>query len=141
MLRSCLVLTIQATVLLGQTSGSSTVQATGTASISVSPDQAQFTAGVITQGSTAQDAAQQNATQTTAMLTALKSVLGASGTVQTVGYSVSPRYNNSQTPTVIGYTASNTVQVMTINLNLVGTLIDAATQAGANNVSGIIFGL
>ena len=75
------------------------------------------------------------------MLAALKAVLGTSGTVQTVGYSVSPRYNNSQTPTIIGYTASNTVQVTTINLNLVGPLIDAANQAGANNVSGISFSL
>jgi len=120
---------------------SGTVQANGTATISVVPDQAQFTAGVITQASTAQDAAQQNATQTAAMLTALKSVLGNNGTVQTVGYSVSPRYNNSQPPTVTGYTASNTVQVTTINLNLVGPLIDAANGAGANNISGISFSL
>jgi uncharacterized protein len=129
------------TMLLAQTPPSGTVQATGTATISVPPDQAHFTAGVVTQASTAQDAAQQNATQTAAMLNAIKSVLGNTGTVQTVGYSVSPRYSNSQPPTVIGYTASNTVQVTTINLNLVGPLIDAANQAGANNVSGLSFSL
>src|SRR6185436_7816764 len=117
MLRFCSMFILPAILLLAQTQGSGTVQATGTASISVAPDQAQFTAGVVTQGATAQDAAQQNATQAAAMLTALKGVLGTGGTVQTVGYSVSPRYNNSQTPTVIGYTASNTVQVTTINLN------------------------
>src|ERR1044071_1316393 len=140
MLRFYLILTITTIAVQAQIQAPASVQATGTAIMSVAPDQAQFTAGVITQGTTAQDAAQQNATQTAAMLTALKGVLGTNGTVQTVGYSVSPRYNNSQPPSVIGYTASNTVQVTTINLNLVGPLIDAANQAGANNVSGISFG-
>jgi len=127
--------------LLVQAQTVASVQATGHATISVAPDQAQLTAGVITQAATAQDAAQQNATQTTVMLNALKSVLGSNGTVQTVGYSVSPRYSNANPPAIIGYVASNTVQVTTINLNLVGPLIDAANQAGANNISGISFSL
>jgi uncharacterized protein YggE len=139
--RLCSLLILIAMVLQAQTQGAGTVQASGTATISVAPDQAQLTAGVITQAATAQDAAQQNATQTAAMLAAIKSVLGSNGTVQTVGYSVTPRYSNSQPPSVIGYTASNTVQVTTINLNLVGPLIDAANGAGANNVSGISFSL
>jgi len=139
--RLCSSLILIAMVLQAQTQGAGTVQASGTATISVAPDQAQLTAGVITQAATAQDAAQQNATQTAAMLAAIKSVLGTNGTVQTVGYSVMPRYSNSQPPSVIGYTASNTVQVTTINLNLVGPLIDAANAAGANNVSGISFSL
>jgi uncharacterized protein YggE len=117
------------------------VQATGSATVYVAPDQAQLTAGVITQAATAQAAAEQNATSTTAMLNALKAVLGVNGTIQTVGYSISPRYNNTNPPTITGYTASNTVQIVTVNLNLVGPLIDAANQAGANNVSGISFGL
>src|ERR1044072_2135579 len=100
--RLCSLLILIAMVLQAQTQGAGTVQASGTATISVAPDQAQLTAGVITQAATAQDAAQQNATQTAAMLAAIKSVLGSNGTVQTVGYSVSPRYNNSQPPTVTG---------------------------------------
>src|ERR1041385_7723912 len=141
MLRLCFMLLLTSAILPAQTQTSGTIQATGDATINVAPDQAQLTVGVITQGATAQDAAQQNATQTAAMLSALKNVLGTGGTVQTIGYSVSPRYSNGPTPTVIGYTASNTVQVTTINLSLVGTLIDAANQAGANNVSGISFSL
>jgi len=71
-------------------------------------------------------------------------VLGTSGTVQTVYYSLSPRYSNpstNQPPVIIGYTATNTVQVVTTNLNLVGPLIDAANQAGGNNIGGPNFGL
>jgi uncharacterized protein len=105
------------------------VQATGSATVYVAPDQAQLTAGVITQAATAQAAAEQNATSTTAMLNALKAVLGVNGTIQTVGYSISPRYSNANPPVITGYTASNTVQITTVNLNLVGPLIDAANQA------------
>src|SRR5262249_50664991 len=56
-------------------------------------------------------------------------------------YSVTPRYTGSQTPTLVGFTASNTVQVTTFNLSNIGSLIDTATQAGANNVGGVSFGL
>jgi uncharacterized protein YggE len=127
-------------VLLAQTAPGS-VQASGTATISVNPDQAQLSVGVVTQGSTAQEAGQLNASQSTTMQSALKAVLGLNGTIQTVGYSIYPRYSNGNTPTIIGYTASNTVQVTTNNLGNVGALIDAANQAGANNVSGVTFGL
>jgi hypothetical protein len=131
---------IAGAVLPAQTTPGS-VQATGTATINVTPDQAQLSVGVVTQGATAQEAGTLNATQSTAVQNALKLVLGLSGTVQTTGYSVYPRYNNGNTPVIIGYTASNTVQVTTTNLAIVGNLIDTANQAGANNVSGVTFGL
>jgi uncharacterized protein len=118
------------------------IQAYGSASISVVPDQASLTMGVVTQGSTAQEAAQQNAVQTTAMIAALNAAVGKSGTVQTVAYSVTPRYAaSSGTNTLIGYTATNTVQVVTTNLTLIGPIIDAGYQAGGNSISGVSFGL
>lgn len=134
-----LLLPVAAVVAQAQTPG--TVQASGSATINVNPDQAHLTVGVVTQASTAQDAASQNATQTTAMLAALTSVLGNRGMVQTIAYSVSPRYNNAQPAAIIGYTASNTVQATVYDLSLIGKLIDAANGAGANNVGGLNFGL
>ncbi|HEV3334125.1 MAG TPA: SIMPL domain-containing protein [Bryobacteraceae bacterium] len=127
-------------VILAQ---SGTVQASGTASISVNPDQAQITVGVVTDGSTAQDAAHKNAAQTATVLAALKQALGAAGTVQTVSYSVYPRYSSSNTPspTIVGYTSSNTLQATSYDLSIIGSLIDSANQAGANNVGGLTFGL
>ncbi len=121
--------------------GQNGIQATGTANISVNPDQAQMSVGVVTQGNSAQEAASLNSTQATAVQNALKTLLGTSGTIQTISYSVYPRYNNANPPAIIGYTASNTVQVVTTNLGILGNLIDTANQAGANNVSGISFGL
>ena len=109
--------------------------------VTAQPDQAQFTAAVVTQGSTAQEAAQQNATLTTAVIAVLKSKMGTSGMVQTISYSVSPRYGNPPSSAIIGYTATNTVMVTSFDLNLVGALIDTANQAGANSVGGVTFGL
>lgn len=135
LLLSCLAAPLAAQI------GNGTIQSTGTASVAATPDQAQFTVSVITQGTSAQDAGQQNAAQTTTLINALKSALGTNGSVQTVGYSISPRYNNASPPAIVGYTASNTVQVTTFNLSNVGSLIDTANQAGGTSISGISFGL
>ena len=136
-----LLLALSAAALLAQTTGTRTVQASGTATQSANPDQAQLDVGVVTLGATAQESAQQNATQTTAVLNGVKAVLGANGTVQTVSYSVYARYNNAQPSVIVGYTTSNMVRVTTTDLSIVGRLIDAANQAGANSVGGLSFGL
>ena len=120
-----------------------TVQASGSATLSVNPDQVRLDVSVMTQGATAQQAAQQNATQTTAVINALKQVLGASGSVQTISYAVNPRYNTTpgQSDMIVGYTATNTLRVMSNDLTLPGALIDTANQAGATNVGNLAFGL
>ncbi|MGO9257750.1 MAG: SIMPL domain-containing protein [Bryobacteraceae bacterium] len=139
-LRVFLLLSWLGAPLVAQTA-SRTIQSTGTASVSATPDQAQFTVSVVTQGTSAQNAGTQNAAQTTTLINALESALGTNGSVQTVGYSISPRYNNASPPAIVGYTATNTVQVTDFNLSNVGSLIDTANQAGGSSVSGISFGL
>jgi uncharacterized protein YggE len=128
-----------AAALFAQTQPS--IQANGSATINVDPDQASLNVGVITQAGTAQAAAEQNAAAAATMINALKSVLGSNGTIKTIYYSISPRYNNAQPAAIVGYTVSNTVQVVSNNINLVGPLIDAANTAGANSISGPNFGL
>jgi len=126
-----------------QTAGVPTVQANGSATITAKPDQAQLDVGVVTNGSNAQDASQQNASLSTAVQAALSKVLGAAGTLQTVNYSLYPRYSTAigQPSVIIGYTASNTVRVVTTDLSQIGLLIDQANLAGANSVGGLSFGL
>jgi len=129
--------------LVAQTTTAS-VQATGTATIYVQPDQAQLTVSVTTQGTTATAAGQQNANLTVAVTQAISSVLGASGSTQTVSYSVYPQYSNgtaSQPSIIIGYAATNTFQVTLTDLTLIGRVIDAANQAGATSVGGLTLGL
>lgn len=129
--------------LLAQAPASNVISASGSATISVPPDQAQLQVGVVTQAAAAQDAAQQNATLATTVVNAVKQVLGTAGTIQTIGYSVSPRYDSTpgKVSTIIGYQASNTLEVTMTDLSLPGRIIDAANQAGANSVGGLNFGL
>ena len=138
-----LLLALLTVAALGAQTVPRSVQATGSATVLANPDQAQIDAGVVTNAGTAQDSAQQNATMTTAVLTAIKTVLGSTGTVQTVNYSVNPRYSTSpnQSNMIVGYTTVNSVRVTTSDLSIIGKLIDAANQAGANSVGNLSFGL
>lgn len=119
------------------------VRATGEGTATVKPDEAVLSIGVVTQASTADAAASQNATQVNALLQALKKQLGSNGELRTIGYRIEPNYRYPPpaggSPTISGYTASNTVQATTRDLPSVGSLIDAATRAGANHVEGIQF--
>ena len=119
------------------------IRAVGQGSVSVQPDQAQIDFSVITTATTAQSAAAQNATEVHALLAALQTLLGSSGNIQTVGYSLSPNYNYPPggNPVLTGYTASNTVQVSASDLSMVGTIIDTGVQAGATNVQSLQFTL
>jgi uncharacterized protein len=127
--------------LMGQTTVAS-VQATGTANIYVQPDQAQLSVSVTTQGPTATAAGQQNANVTVAVTKAITSVLGSSGSLQTVSYSVYPQYGNgAQSSTIVGYSATNSFQVTMTDLTLIGIIIDTANQAGATSVGNLTLGL
>ena len=119
------------------------VQANGSAILTAKPDQAQLDVGVVTNGSTAQDASQQNASLTNTVQAALGKVLGSAGTMQTASYYLTPLYSYTpnQPSVITGYSASNTTRVTTTDLSQIGLLIDAANQAGANSVGGLSFGL
>ncbi len=136
---------LPATVLLALTAAAqtpNTVQASGSATRNVNPDMAQLNVGVVTQATTAQAAADQNAATTDAVIKALQSVLSSAGTIKTLYYSISPRYVTSGgQQTLAGYIVTNTLQVTTTIVGRVGPLIDAANAAGANNISGPYFGL
>jgi uncharacterized protein YggE len=119
------------------------VRASGSGIVSVKPDQMKLTVGVITQADTAQQAADDNAVRSTAVLDALRKLLGASADLRTISYSVSPiyKYPSGATPILSGYTANNSIEVTTGDLSIAGRLIDVAVQAGASTVGGIRFGL
>jgi len=131
------------TAVFAQSATPGTLQGTSSATLNVKPDQVQLDVSVVTQANTAAQAGQQNATQTAAMIAALQQVVGNAGNIQTVGYSIYPRYNNAygQNSVIIGYTAQNTVEVTAYDLTKAGPLIDAANQAGAGSVGGLTFGL
>ena len=115
----------------------------GDAIVQAQPDTAIITVAVVTQAKTAIEAQQQNATKTEAVVRALKTASGTGAEVKTSGYSLQPQrvYKEGQPPTITGYEARNSVTVTMGDLNKVGAVIDAAAQAGSNEVSGISFTL
>lgn len=119
------------------------VQATGTGTVSITPNQAMINLSVFTQAQLADTASTQNATQVSAVISALMGLLGPNANIQTISYSLSPNYSYPQggSPVLTGYTATNTIQVTLTNLTQVGKVIDTAIQAGANQVTGLQFGL
>jgi len=120
------------------------IRVTGEATIAAKPDQAEINIGVVTQALTAQAAAAQNAQKQDAVIAELRKALGDGAEIKTVGYSLSPTYRYPKEggqPTITGYTASNIVQVKLSNLAQVGTVIDLATQSGANNIQALRFTL
>lgn len=123
--------------------GLTKVMVTGDSIVQAQPDTAILTVSVVTQARSAIQAQQANATQSEAMVRALKSAAGAGAEVKTSGYSLQPIrvYKESQPPTITGYEARNSVTVTLSDLTKVGSVIDAAAGAGANDVAGISFTL
>ena len=119
------------------------VNVTGDSIVQAQPDTAIVTISVVTQNRRAIDAQQENATKTDAVVRALKAAAGAGAEVKTSGYSVQPMrvYKEGQPPAITGYEVRNTVTVTLSELNKLGSVIDASTQAGSNDISGIAFTL
>lgn len=118
------------------------VRASGDATVSATPDVVHVNLSVVSQGATAQEAADSNAVSTTRVINALKQLIGAKGDVRTVGYSVFPVQRNTNGVTAIAfYQASNSLQATADDLNLGGRIIDTGAQGGASVISGISFGL
>lgn len=115
----------------------------GDAIVQAQPDTAILTVSVVTQGRRALDAQQENATKTDAVVRALKAAAGTGAEIKTSGYSLQPMrvYRENQPPTITGYEARNSVTLTTSELTKLGNIIDAASQAGSNDISGISFTL
>ena len=119
------------------------VMVAGDSIVQAQPDTAILTISVVTQNRAAIQAQQENAAKTDAVVGVLKTVAGAGAEVKTSGYSVQPQrvYKEGQPPTITGYEVRNSVTVTTSDLSKLGAIIDAAAQAGSNDISGIAFTL
>ncbi len=114
------------------------------------PDLAVFSAGVTTQAKTASAALSENAERMNAVITALKASGIAERDIQTSNLSVNPVYGQPRTdangnmtgdPVIIGYQATNQVEVKQRKIGNYGKTIDTLVNAGANQVSGPSFQL
>jgi hypothetical protein len=122
------------------TSPVSSIRVTGDAVVTAKPDRALIDVGVLTQEKQSQNASSQNAKQLDAVMAALHKLLGADADIKTINYALNPDYQYRPMggkSAVSSYTALNVVRVTVDDLDKVGGVIDAATQAGANHVESV----
>ena len=120
-----------------------TIIVAGDGFVTAKPDLARLNLGVETFATTLADAMKQNSARVTTMIAKLKSLAIADKDIQTTNLSINVERNfdRGAQGTVTGYRVSNTVVIVIRDLNKVSDIIDQATQAGANNVYGINFGI
>ena len=107
---------------------------------SAKPDLAMITLGVETRDAEAQKAAEQNNAQMADVMAALRAMGIADEDVQTADYSIRAEIDWSDgEQRVLGYIVNNSVVVKMRDMDKVGDVLDAATEAGANNIYGIQF--
>ena len=114
----------------------------GEGKVRIKPDTAQINIGVEVVGDTVQDASSQGSATMDAVLAALKAQGVEEKDVQTSGYSIwveRPYGPEGTAPGEPIYHVSNNATVIIRDLDTIGTVLDSAIEAGANNVYGITF--
>ncbi|MFT4344156.1 MAG: SIMPL domain-containing protein [Candidatus Woesearchaeota archaeon] len=121
-----------------------TISVSGNAEMSVSPDKAEIHLSVITNGSTALDAQEQNRVTEEAVRQALLSAGIDEKDIETTSYNLhqQTRWDSRlQRSVETGYELRHTLKITIHDVERVGSIVDTAIEAGANNVQRISFGL
>lgn len=120
----------------------------GSGEMRVAPDLATVRLGVVSQQQTARDAQQDASRIAQAILAGVSALDVPRDAIQTSQLILTPVYDQpaprQQVPTeprIVAYRASNVVSVRLVDLAKIGRVIDAAIDAGANQVEGVDFQL
>ena len=120
-----------------------TITVVGEGIVKVKPDVAQATIGVELSRPTVAEASDEVSRTMDAVMAALKKQGVADEDMQTSGFSVwtDQSYASDGTRGEIAYRVSNQVSVTIRDLDKVGSILDAAMEAGANSIYGVTFSL
>jgi hypothetical protein len=111
------------------------ITVTGTGEVTGTPDTVELSLGVAVLAENVQDATTTAAQKAEALISALTDGGVDRKDITTTDYSIYPEYDySSNTERLVGYRVSNTVRVKIRNVDDTGSLIDAATAAGGNDV-------
>lgn len=127
-----------------------TISFTGTGEVFVKPDLALITFSVQNEAKTVADAMSENTKKMNAVIDSIKKQGVQDKDLKTASFNISPRYEWPQIrclsypcPTgervLVGYDVYQSLQVKIRNLEKVGSIIQSATDMGANDVSGLQF--
>lgn len=113
---------------------------TGEGKAVVVPDTAVVNVGVQAQGATVKEVQSQLNQKTNAITDAVKKLGIDNKDIQTTNYSINPSYDfGSGGQRITGYTANTNLTIKVRDIDRANSVIDAATGAGANQVSGVSF--
>jgi len=110
------------------------ITVTGLGSVEAVPDVAQFSLGVSTKGRTAKEALAANSEQMAQVIAALKASGVAERDIATQNVSVGESYEGEGRRN--GFVAQNSVSVTVRDVERASDVLEAASTAGANQVSG-----
>ncbi|HVZ54740.1 MAG TPA: SIMPL domain-containing protein [Pseudolabrys sp.] len=119
------------------------VTVTGEATVAVVPDVATISIGVSSQGRTAHEASDANSKQMAAVLKAIRDSGIADRDIHTSQLSLQPQYDSSKPgpPRLMGFRVTNQVTIKIRDIDRMPAILDRAIAAGANEMSGIEFGV
>ncbi len=125
--------------------GHNQVVTTGVGRVEVTPDQATLTIGATLQRPSAGEAWTETSRLVTQMLGRIQQLGVRKEQIRTSAIQLTPIYSTPGgirgQPQISGYQGSYTATLTLDDLSLVGRVIDASVEAGANNLFGISFGL
>jgi uncharacterized protein YggE len=116
-------------------------------SLRTPPDEASITVGTQAKAPTATAAVAANKVKTEKLLATIRAAGIRERDIQTQGIQLQPDYRWDNVPggqsrqTLVGYIASNSVQIKTRDIGKLTSLLDALTTAGADSVYGPNFGI
>ncbi|NEW04906.1 SIMPL domain-containing protein [Paenibacillus sp. SYP-B3998] len=117
------------------------ISVVGEGELTLTPDVAYITLGIVTKADTANNAQTKNA-QSFANLEKVfyDTYKFDKKDVKTTGFQVQPVYSyDDKEPKITGYTATQTVQLTYRDMDKIGLLLDSASDAGANQINGVQF--
>ncbi|WP_052352759.1 SIMPL domain-containing protein [Neobacillus dielmonensis] len=117
-----------------------TITVEGKGRVTVQPDQANITVGVITTDSNVQTAQQENANITNRVLAAIRKAGIEQDDIKTKVYTVNPRYDYVEGKSEFrGYEVEHLFQITVKDLSKIGAIYDLAIKEGANRTENIQF--
>jgi hypothetical protein len=135
----------------GSTDGGSdftrTLNVSGTGEAFAKPDVAVVSLGVTTEAEDAGEALTENNTRMAAVIEALTDAGIDTDDIQTQTIRLSPRYERPEPrpgatrsdPVLVGFVATNVIEVRVRDLDNLGEVLDDVIQAGGNQIQGIRF--
>ena len=120
-----------------------TISVSGEGIVETQPDRATITVGVITREKNPSAVQSANARASKSVIDSIIALGIDRKNISTGNYNFNPVYRHTDNGKRIleGYEATNSVAIVVDDLNLVGQIIDAALNHGANQINSLNFGL